>query len=137
MKKTKVDVMLSSTDMAGHQSCQAALGENVPALHGRHHHDHRLRTRSQAAPQRRSTTFGVGAFGLPIDDAITGIAETLTVFNAVAISRLVVDEAINIEATSSCFVSSEEATLSAGCCGFGKTPADFPFGWLLLVMTSG
>ena len=51
MKKTKVDVMLSSTEMAGHQSCQTALDENVPALHGRHH---RLENaESQAAPQRQ------------------------------------------------------------------------------------
>ena len=89
----------ASTDMASHQSCQAALGENVPTLHGQHHRFENAE--SQAAP-RTSTTLDVGAFGLPVDDVITGITERLTVFNAVAIFRLVVDEAINVEATSSC-----------------------------------
>ena len=93
--------------------------------------------RGESGSSTTSTTFGVGAFGLPVDDVITGIAERLTVFNAVAIFRLVVDEAINVEATASCLVSSEESTLSAGCCGFGKTQADFPFSCLSSVMTSG
>ena len=51
MKKTKGDMLLSSTDMAGHQCRQTALGENVPVLHGQHHRFENAK--SQAAPQRQ------------------------------------------------------------------------------------